>query len=229
MKIDEIFGSETPIRVGNHTKQQWRSSQHRARLGSGSFGFARDNPIDPHLVAKRNFAAGALERDAYYTYIKYTVDHNMAEDNIHVPRVYSIQLLPTVTTDANKNFPQTHFYRIDIEKLVQGHTLNPEEMKAAIDHLVNPDIIEGLKDWHYDAERYMQFAIIEPIRQYLKGNAEYIIDEKLKEVLDVVIKLKHTAEPNLKFDLFSFDTHTGNYMFRRTSVGCQLVVTDPLC
>ncbi len=228
MKIDEIFGSPTQIRVGNPTKIQYRSILNKTKLGSGSYGFARDNPIDPHLVAKRNFGPISPDRDAYYTYIKYIVDHNMAEDNIHVPRVYHIQLLPTATTDTNKNFPQTFFYRIDIEKLVMGYTLDIDDMWAVVRATVDEDMVNSCIGFKYEPENLFQHAIINPIRQYLYETDNHIIDKKLKEVLDVVKELKRTPDPTNQYDLFSFDTHTGNYMFRRTSVGCQLVVVDPL-
>jgi hypothetical protein len=228
MKLLEIFGTETPrtIRQG-----QTPPRAPFSRIAAGSYGYVKNNPVDPALVAKRNKIAVDLETDGYYQYIKYVVDHNLAENNIHFPRVYGIHLIDNPT--------EGQLYRIDIEKLedfaqidkelLANFVLNNLDIDKMPEGTTKDTFVSLAQDTLSLLAKYNRADIVGPftaiLKTILRGETEWenaIVDKSLIHALHIVKEIKED-NPNTWID-----AHLYNYMFRRIGSGIQLVIVDPL-
>ncbi len=217
MKLNEIFGSETPYIT--HNKKTWGSTRkgyQKNVVGRGVFSKVAEIPDNPHEIRKLNQGKVRLESDAYYQYIKYIVDNNLAEENTYFPRIYSIEL-----RNGPDLFPNTpDNFNVQMERLIPYLEVTTEEMKALF-HRIMPDSVamwpcENTADIFQPIKHQIALHLLEysPLAEFK--------DPQLTAALNIILAFKKENP------YFNYDLHTGNFMFRRTSVGVQLVITDPL-
>lgn len=174
-------------------------------LGVGAGGYATQK-ADEHEVTKHGkIISQSLDNDAYFTYINTIVNDKTMQDNPYFPKVYNIK----VYNQNNKNS-----YKIKMEKLININKLSNEEIKA-ISEKIMPDnwIAMGIGDTVNDLLRY--------IREFLRKK----VSTKDKEFFDAINSISKIRNDNHDF---RYDFHDENIAIRRTSVGPQLVILDPL-
>ena len=247
MKLKEIYDRLPTLTMG---KTPTRSRGHDTglmtkNLGAGSYGYVRNNPVDAHLVAKRSISGDKLDNDGYYQYVQYIVKNNLAESNIHFPRIYNITLTPTLMSNSyhfrNMNDLQRdmfgkpsgeHLYRVDMERLIDYKEVTKDEMKALIRYTIHSSDFISLeldRDMGSVLDLYNNY-IIHNIRGYYGHTVDASVfkDKSLVEAMNIVAKLVATRKKTVKGARFWVDTKAANYLFRRTSVGIQIVISDPL-
>lgn len=174
---------------------------------TGAYGFAHPDPEDPHMINKELYGPSELEYDAYYQYIKAASPY-MGE-NPYFPRVYIVKL----EKDPGGNIRPVY----QMEKLYPGDILNRSKRgKLAMAHMFEKmfGIEESIVRWYY---------ITDTLKAMLTGYGSYPkADPLLKQAVELIKKVKKS---NSSFD---YDVHEGNAMIRMSSMGPQLVITDPL-
>jgi hypothetical protein len=119
------------------------------------------------------------------------------------------------------------YLMVNIEKLVDGQALSKEELLFVCKKIFNKmDVIPWIKKHMHsisiDSIRsYIGFALETYVMKEKNNNMLPIVDTQLIEALNIVSSLVKKQ--------FELDIHHGNFMFRRTPYGPQLVLTDPLC
>ena len=182
--------------------------------GQGAFATAKPHSTNPHMYVKSNRVAGKLKSDPYYQWI--SAVKKLAGSNPYLPRVYDIKL-ETDSTGAVK----PHY---TIEKLIDGTTLDKEltSSKDGLDeyntanHIaiqIGGEKYSWISNWHW---------LIKTLRVDLNKNLQKFVDPQFVEAFQLV-KTVTDSNPN-----FHYDLHPGNFMIRLTSVGPQLVITDPI-
>jgi hypothetical protein len=171
---------------------------------TGAYGKVYDKG-DSHTLTKTNFVANPSKTDAYYTYIKYIVDNDLAQENPYFPRVYDIKTIE----DANGNAR----YKIDIERLQDLGKISKETISAMLWNLFDSDVIDD------NIQKYgLAEALAICVELTCEGHAKSK-DKYLNEACAIVRKLRNTG--------FIFDIHIGNIMVRLSPYP-QLVIVDPL-
>lgn len=178
--------------------------------GSGYYSSVRASRKDPHVVIKHNNNTESY--DPYYDYIKYIIDNNLMDENIHFPRVYNVKKI----RDKFNNV----VYKFDIERLEHMDELSNEIIETIMNENFNE---ESFNAENYDnSENISQLAARMMSSFIIKGTKnKFIKSESLKEALSMLTKMRneHTS--------WHLDLHWKNFMIRRTPVGYQIVLTDP--
>lgn len=180
----------------------------------GAFGRVRASR-DSHLIHKTPHvpAQDIQDTDSYSIFIKNIVKDRLAQKNPYFPRVYNVEIV----TDPSGY----QRYRVDMEKLNPIDSASDEELVYLFKKMFNidwlPERYRNIE--HLDRERKIRafnFALKEGFQ-----NVGYLKDEALKNAFEY-LKMMYTQEFGMVLDL-----HAGNYMFRRTPMGAQVVIVDP--
>ena len=184
--------------------------------------YAKVKPTnDPHTVEKNyRSPVGDIELDGYSTYILEIARAGVAKSNPFFPRVYNMNIIRDKRGNAIPTF--------QMETLVEGEDIDPEYLfNYAANYLFKNFTVDGEHEWHPDFIG-QACIILDEIENRLsrslnKSSTIEIKSRKLAEALELIMDIKH-SNPNM----FSYDMHYGNFMFRGTPNGYQLVITDPL-
>lgn len=241
MNLKEIYDNPViPVtRKGTHLISRDNIRAMTGDMGHGSFGYTRPNPVDPHLIAKRNRMAEELDHDAYYQYITYVVKHQLAQNNIHFPRIYNIVLTPVFKkwfdknpTDLDKDvLSNLNLYRVDMERLYADNEVTVNEMMALLHYTIADEWIPlEIKKEHLLSQQEIYFFIVQYIRDYYDHAVDSAVfkDKQLVEAMNIVMKIVEARKAEGKYKSFWLDTKRDNYLLRRTHVGLQIVFSDPL-
>lgn len=191
-------------------------------IAHGSHATVKADKNDPHMVVKHNTRAykanptekdlhfGNYNNDGFNEFIEYIINNNLT-DNIHFPKVYNI------TTITDKDGSRVHKYTM--ERLVNDLDVDEKLRDASIESLVTEEYFKSL-EWHDNPF----IAFCKSMEHYVRGNRDldFITSESLIEALKIV------RQAALKIGKNRLDMHAGNFMWRRTSFGLILVITDPL-
>lgn len=192
-------------------------------LGRGTQSSVKDHPTDPHMVKKHNILAydndadwrGTKKRDGFHAFIEYLIEKDLL-DNIHFPRVYNIKKI----VDSLWN----HMHTYTMERLIPLESVTRKEIDAFIEHNIVENLL--LTSDFVDDSRYveeMAGRAVAFIGRAVDNEGyidKYIITDSLKEALFI---LKDVGSEIWQ----ALDSHSGNYMWRRTSTGVTLVFSDP--
>lgn len=223
MKLDEII--DTTFRAVRASREMQPKRNLTKELAHGYFGAVLSTK-DPHMVAKISSGYPTmLERDGYFRYISWVVSHHLAEENTYFPRVYDMTVI-----DTQQDTGRGH-YNIKLEKLLTVWECEPEELIALVKRIVNLEIYgETSTGESLDVEMYGPGGIREHVEGYISDAVRgYVRYNETKRIKDFMLKdaitqiLAMISESGLKEDFYK-----RNWMFRRTSVGLQLVFTDPV-
>lgn len=169
-------------------------------LGSGSFGWVFEHPLDADKVIKigkcKTLKNNNVEpqRDAYFSYLMEILKH---QDNPYFPKIHDCKL---------------HFY----EKYDEYYYI--VIMERLYDYHYADNIAESKKEKFFKKIGIETYGEIIDIC-YAPEPKKNICD-KLKTACVILRKM---------FDNFDDDMHAGNVMWRKNPRSVQLVITDPVC
>lgn len=151
-------------------------------------------------------------RDGYKTYIDFISQHGLSSKNPYFPRVYEVR------SGKGADEGMTEYEMEELYGLENFLSNRPEFIAYFSNRLFPKDIavrigddlhsfIQMMDNHFYDAGHAMRHGAQAP-------------DPQFGEAMKIVAKL--STQHNLGMDL-----HSENFMVRLTSVGPQLVITDP--
>lgn len=185
-------------------------------LGHGAYAGAVE-VSGRNEIMKISRGTNDINEDPWYQYISRLASGDHVSQNPWYPRVYKMKVYET--TDQIHKF----FYIAYMEKLYPLTSLNREELIAITAKTIRPKLSARIR-------MAMPMSSYDPT-----AKLEKMDDAKLREVLVDKIRRHEAKDPQLKqaldFTLNFYkenDITEHNIMVRRTSVGPQLVLADPL-
>ncbi len=197
-------------------------------LGTGAFASAYQHKDTPHDVTKGSKAS--YVPDGFQALFTALSKDKEAQANPYFPRFRSINKFQgEVEAGHNPEQKKRSSYVLKVEKLEPYSNLSKAERKMLMNKIFTghgKDIINHNTDKPaYEPKPGWKLAAA--VRAALE-NEDWgdelrwaIRDEKFKEAIEFL--QKSAKEYNYEFDL-----HSQNMMIRRTSVGVQLVINDPM-
>lgn len=143
--------------------------------------------------------------NAYVLYLKMIDDFNKnGGNNPYFPVIHDLKIYH----DDKDNLQ----FNVKMERLFRFQNLKIYD---------NEDLINSLKEMMFGStDESIHTYLVEYL--YSEGTEGFIKDKKLKQALDMIIRLK------INNDEINYDLHKGNLMWRITGNMPQLVITDPL-
>lgn len=188
-------------------------------MGGGAFADVFQHRNRPGTVMKVG-VIGANNKDGYVLYLNHIFRNQRMQSNPYLPRVYDIKTYQVRPTRLE--------YVVEIEKLEGLQDVDAEEIRNMGERLFND--YEGQKErlrslyptlFTGDVEERDMFASIVARAMKQQISLSVVQDKKFREAIAIVGNIA-------KKEGHIVDMHSGNMMIRRTSVGPQLVITDPL-
>jgi hypothetical protein len=188
-------------------------------LGRGAFAAVFSHKNRPASAFKVGIGDG---EDTYLSYIAKVSQNERWKSNPYLPRVHSQKNYKDPGGGAS--------YVVEMEKLVPFMSIEPEEVEAIIDRAFH-----NLPPGKY-ADLPRQYDVVEEITSAAQGNTTSIRNIKDKQLLQAIAMISNIGSKRYRGNEYGkrssgamhLDIHTSNVMIRRTSVGAQLVITDPL-
>lgn len=216
MLLEEIIPAKTKtIRTKSPLNMdQFHRNNTKDNIGRGFFSTVY-NDRDEHMVQK--ISHNSKYHDNYWDYADALIKTKIWESNPHFPRIYSIKKFVHGT--------ETH-YKGTMEKLINSRDCSSEELYACYENLIymkSPNFYHRLI---MDDKNDFLFHVSQVISSAVKSdNYTEITDSVFKEALQWI---NVTFEDlNSKHNI-AIDMHQGNFMYRRTKYGIQLVLSDPI-
>lgn len=191
-------------------------------LGTGYYSNVRKDKTSPHQVVKNSSSPSSGDKFQYFA--RYIAEPGKGRmDNVHIPKIYAIGKY----TDKNGSTIQKY----KMERLRPLHELSHEEVRVMMESLFDVEsdpFIESMERYSEATDnpverlmgsyRMLSFFIK---RAALSGDYSFIASDELIAAIGIIRKVldKTAGYP---------DIHDENVMFRRTSVGPQLVISDPI-
>lgn len=227
MKLNEVFN--TPIQTVKRAWDTSRMDQFRqntgagfslygkayepknknvAAIGRGNFATALKSDTS-HEVNRINRGTDDLKKDPYFQYVRWIAANDAAAYNPYFPRVYKVK----VYENKGASGKQKYFYVVNMEELIPLHELNVDELNALYRRITGRAEVNLPRSALVD-------SIAMALQKMLSGTdrGKYNHDEQLVDAMNQIKALK-IGHP---------DFTDKNVMARRTSVGPQLVLADPL-
>lgn len=206
-----------------HLRRGYQRNKNYTQLGDGLYanvyaktaGEGEDihEPNPHHVVKVMRSHARTASRDGTISYLKIANRH--ADSNPHFPRVHQIHSIES---------PDGSSHIIEMERLHPWHDMNisHEERMAAFHHAFHHEPPEDVVDHPDEYERMHRFGkyIGDRLEKHHKSLAPF---SHLRIAMDKVHDLVDKGRGRIDIDL-----HSSNFMLRKTPVGTQLVITDPV-
>lgn len=224
MRLYEIINTvaktrkmSVPFSIDTMKDKKAKADQDFFNTAKGAYAYGKENPKDPHEFVKSSFMPSKLEIDAYYQYVQAIRPY--IKDNPFFPRVYVIDIKQDST---GLQIPRYH-----IEALKSYEEFSIRSIVGIGESLFNDFHFEyDLDDENhvYDAWNGVLMRVNRLLLDIVSGYGPTRAAQspKLIQACEVI---QEVLGSNPKFKL---DTHSGNFMLRGTSVGPQLVITDPM-
>lgn len=221
MRISEIVeASSLVVRRGtgmekSMQKQHWKPGSKR--LGTGAFGSVYSEPGDVETVKKiSRLQSNRWDHDGYFAFVDALRQLKPADKiNPYLPQIYKVK--PFETTNRKR------YLEVTMEKLYPFKEIRQEEAFAILEKLTGERLAH---DFIKDAKRFL-LRIVERFIENPEKSSFNLPNKRVFAITDVNFK-KAAALVNRFITVFNLDLHDQNIMFRRTSTGAQLVITDPL-
>lgn len=229
MRLREIINPEEKYipREKEFTKREKFRLRQQYGPNGGMYGYATDDPDDPHMINKHLYSPSSLDNDSYYQYIKAIKPY--IGSNPYFPRVY---IIGYETDPAGRVKPSYKMEKLIHGDLVDGSyydnaNLSDEErelrLQPAADTMI-PGAIRAMSQKifgpEYGDDRWSY--LVNMIEVAAHGGYPRIVDKKCLQAIDLIKQVKDSNKN------FFHDLHEGNMMVRLSSSGPQLVFTDPL-
>jgi hypothetical protein len=217
MKLDEIL--QTSMRTSTVPKKFPASNpfddddpNDKTLIGGGLDYTAHEKEDDPHEVSKRA-RTGRPTPDGQAMYFKTIIENGMSGTNICVPRIYDYHQIRDPNGDIK--------YEFSTERLINYKHIYKDELLACVHAVLSPTTRRLVKNLdERDADYIMHFTALRLTNMAFTGETTSELPD-MNEALRVVHELDQLRGYNI-------DIHEENIMFRRTSVGLQLVLNDPI-
>jgi hypothetical protein len=220
------------------TKLEW-DNKYAKRLGSGveAVAFFLENTQTVVKIIKfdSELTIEDVKKESTYKYLK-EITKEFNSGNPYFPKIYSVRFYVSEMSYGKLSLDTTNqqiFGVVKMERLTPVDEIDTESLQGAIQNLgfsfvdfTNTSIrnspAASISDFGYKVDNFLN-----KISSYLKrGNSDFIkeihnFNPKFAKALIIIRKL-------IKKYNFRPDLHTGNIMVRLTSVGPQIVITDPL-
>jgi hypothetical protein len=216
MKIHELF--ETPIVQLDKGPSEKKANQiwqkKGQKLGSGFFASAYNVPKDIESVVKvARYQDDDPKEDGYFAYINKI---KSLEHFAYLPQIHEIVQVKPKTGKP--------YLVVNIERLIPCDEMTWEEQFLVLERMLGRELTkaerENLSPAYTISELLTSYVIYGKPASWQVSRKQIITDPELIRVLKIVRNLRQQG--------FTEDLHTGNFMFRRTKFGPQLVLTDPL-
>jgi hypothetical protein len=186
--------------------------KHANYLGGGVEALAYFNKNTQTVIKVIKFKNSLTEQDvkeeSTYLYLK-EITKEFNSSNPHFPRIYSIKFF--ISEDGNI------YGVVTMERLYSVKDFDDSIIEAAIRNAgINPVMGDPINDFLANIDSYLIGVISNNFIKKLHG-----INPQFAKALIIVRKLINKYK-------FYTDLHAGNVMIRLTSVGPQIVLTDPL-
>jgi len=206
-------------------------------LGTGAFATAYQHKDTPHDVTKGSKAS--VEPDGWQALFTALSKDKEAAANPYFPRFRSINKFKGNYNDEGK---PRQSYVVKVEKLEPYQALSKAERKMLVNKIFNEHGIDVLNHYFEEENRKMHKYIRrkDPTSELFAGEKfawaiqACLENDTWADELRWQIEDKHFLEA-IEFIQkaaeeynYGFDLHYNNLMIRRTSVGPQLVLNDPL-
>jgi len=218
MRISDITeASDLTVRSGigiDSAKKQQLAKPGAVELGHGAFGSVFIEPGDVEKVKKiSKLGDNKWNSDGYFAYIDAIRRlAKQAKMNPYLPQIYNVKAFQT------KN--NKRYLEVTMEKLYSYQNLNTEEVIS---------VLEKITQTQLEREKFKKKDLIDIVDVFIQNplKTKVKVRNKTIEITDSNFQkaaiLIHRLTP-----YFDQDIHDQNIMFRRTSTGVQLVLTDPL-
>jgi hypothetical protein len=257
MKLFEVIDDQI-IRDEFTTAEEWfeqlddLENEDTDALGAGAFSAVV--PVDiPGEVKKILYGGGGagfddltdIKDDAYVMFITAIAENNATDGNPYLPRISKINVI--------KGRDDKYYLEIFMERLSNISKIDGDMAVALARKMYGEspafDVMEKAISVAYDdkgSPNTFRIIMIEPLRRAIRGNASprfskfaydalkqdlanqllsdlsreaiRVTDEELIKAINLIRNLKEVQD----------DLHFNNVMIRRTSVGPQLVIIDPV-
>lgn len=197
----------------------FRTNKIKNYLNRGSMAQAFEHPTSPNTVIKVIDISLGAQVDGQVVNTNMILEH---QDNPFFPKIYKAIIFKHYNPNG------AHKLYLEMERL---HEMTADKLShnhEAILHSMglDPSLINGETDVHgEDPDRYL-YALEEIMRLLAHPAnipADFITKIKNPRFIEAIRILRKTQ----KVSDASYDLHAGNYMYRLTNVGPQLVIIDP--
>jgi len=154
--------------------------------------------------------------DGYLSFVQAVLRNNRSAGNPYLPRIYSVKVYRPKSKDGEELRGGQYF--VEMERLYKMRDLRPEELMAIGSRI--------FKSWNDDENEPWQLARY--LGRACRGDRMILDDIKDKKLLQAISMVHGIEKRKRNISDIELDMHDGNIMFRRTNVGAQLVITDPL-
>lgn len=226
MKILDLLETiQTDIVDKNYNgkfRTNWGQKHDPTLLGTGYYSNVRKDKTSPHQVVKNSSSPSSGDKFQYFA--RYIAEPGKGRmDNVHIPKIYAIGNY----TDKNGSTIQKY----KMERLRPLHELSREEVQVMMESLFDlesEEFIQSMQEYS-EATDYPIKHLMTDYRMLsffikkcaMDGDYDGIASSELIDAIKIVREVvKKTAGYP--------DIHDENVMFRRTSVGPQLVISDPI-
>jgi predicted kinase len=172
------------------------------------------SPTDPSVI-KIQGTAQSIQESGYLQYI--LMSRKYAHSNPYLPRVESIHRMPNPKFVLEKGKRISEYFVIKLEELTPITECNEQVFQVLRNKIVSELIGNPEVDY---------YTIDNICKKIYRGELS-TRDKYLRSVLNLCRKIIDNS-PESGPGRVLLDLHTGNMMVRFTSVGPQLVITDPL-
>lgn len=232
MKLDEVISTNQKVispQSGSSVKDRLRVKSGNNNLefiGKGRLGSVYKHKKRPGTVLKVGRLPFGVDEDGYLAYLMAIFKNNRMASNPYFPRVYDLRII-----DHSKSRSMSDDeYVAEIEELYSFDDLSPDELNAIGDKIFHD--WQGIKDRNYIVDRSSDLSsnLAVTIQSMLANRSD---DEFLSQVRDkhfiqaIAIISNISKKAGGKTGIYP-DIVTQNLMVRRTPVGPQLVLSDPL-
>lgn len=210
MKLVEITSTITKKPTNLDMDNRDQPHHHGISMDdTGYFSFVKPDEEDPHMIRKYHRRPDD-EEDAFDYYVEELRKRKLWNKNIHFPRIYN--------TNVHQGYKDW-----TIEKLINTDDVSNTEYRALIKRYFSGANVDSGLIAAASTKEYIPL-LLRFIRKYTSYEAESfeVEDEELSKALDILRDMVIDVP-----EIDDFDWGFDNIMFRRTSVGLQLVFTDP--
>lgn len=227
MKLVEL--ELTPVKKAIRTKQRPNAyspiEQHSNQLGSnltqlgqpGLYAAAYKHKNRPGTVLKVGKFHGTPFDDGYLSFVQAVLRNNRSAGNPYLPRIYSVKIYRPETKSGEEPLRGGQYF-VEMERLYKMRELRPEELMAIGSKIFG--------SWNDDENEPWQLARY--LGRAIAGDKMILGDIKDRKLLQALSMIHGIEKRKRHISDIQLDMHEGNIMFRRTNVGAQLVITDPL-
>ncbi len=199
--------------------------QDKERLGKGSFSVVYPDKKDPHMVKKLGRAVGNKGNiiakgkrknvsDRFIEYAKWIVDNKLWEKSINFPRIYVSEY-----DEAN------NIHDFQMERLQEYGALSAEALFGLIKRYFDKgEIRKWLTEYEVDLDdKYdLQLMLTSFLNiTFKQKRLHHIRDDELLKAMELI-----SSKVDDRGGYWRYDIHEDNVMYRLTSSGPHLVLSD---